>query len=442
MARLGKSFPKSARVAELLSRRHFLQALLTTSAGLLAGCAADSISSIATSTPSPTPTPNPSAPPAATPSPRPTSTMTATATLSPTVSAQPPLGTQTPSSTPTATASSTPTPTTATPIKNVVIFVQENHTFDSLFAGFPAADSEFAGQVCLEALPADPPHQHVDALTPGGATTEAARCSYTEATAPNYWQMAREFSLCDRFFSDVRGPSHPNYLMLMAAQSPIVNTPWPTDLCPDFCLDIPTLPDRLDERGLTWRDYAGLFTSIKGLVGRPEITLNDDASFFRDASEGTLPHVAWLNSAFLEEGYGKSGHPPAGLCVAENYAVEVLNAVMHGPQWNSTALFLVWDDWGGFFDHVEPPLVETWSDGTPFWYGFRVPCLVISPFARRGYVSHELHSLVSILRFTETIFDFSPLTERDAQASTMLDCFDFAQTPRPPLQFAPRACSV
>ena len=64
------------------------------------------------------------------------------------------------------------------------------------------------------------------------------------------------------------------YLMLIAAQSPIVNTPWPTDLCPDFCLDIPTLPDRLDERGLTWCDYAGLFASIKGLVGRPEITLN------------------------------------------------------------------------------------------------------------------------------------------------------------------------
>jgi phospholipase C len=259
---------------------------------------------------------------------------------------------------------------------------------------------------------------------------------------PNYWQMAREFTLCDRFFSDVRGPSHPNYLMLMAAQSPIANTPSPTDMCPDFCLDIPTLPNRLDERGLTWRDYAGLFTSIKSLVGRPEITLNDDVSFFRDVSEGKLPHVAWLNSAFLAEGYGKSGHPPAGLCQAENYAVEVINAVMQGPQWNSTALFLLWDDWGGFFDHVEPPTVEMWSDGTPFRYGFRVPCLVISPYAKRGYISHELHSFVSILRFTETLFDLPPLTERDAQASTMLDCFDFTQTPRPPLQFDPRVCSV
>ncbi len=320
--------------------------------------------------------------------------------------------------------------------------MQENHTFDSLFAGFPGADGEFAGQVCPDALSADPPHQHIDALTPGGATTAAARCSYTEATAPIYWQLAREFVLCDRFFSDARGPSHPSYLMLMAAQSPIVNTPSPTDMCPDFCLDIPTLPNRLDERGLTWRDYAGLFTGIKGLVGRSEITINNDARFFRDASEGNLSHVAWLNSAFLEEGYDKSGHPPASLCAAENYAVQVLNAVMQGPQWNSTALFLVWDDWGGFFDHVEPPTVEVWSDGTPFRYGHRVPCLVISPYARRGYVSHELHSLVSILHFIETIFDLAPLTERDAQASTMLDCFDFNQSPRLPILLSPRVCSA
>jgi phospholipase C len=191
---------------------------------------------------------------------------------------------------------------------------------------------------------------------------------------------------------------------------------------------------------LTWRDYTGLFTDIKSLVGRPEITLNDDASFFRDAQQGQLPHVAWLNSVYLESGVDKSGHPPGSLCAAENYAVQVLNAVMNSPQWPSTALFLVWDDWGGFFDHVEPPVVERWSDGTPFRYGFRVPCLVISPHARRGYLSHQLHSFVSLLRFTETIFNLKPLTERDAQASDLLDCFDFNQAPRLPLQFTPRPC--
>ncbi len=86
-------------------------------------------------------------------------------------------------------------------------------------------------------------------------------------------------------------------------------------------------------------------------------------------------------------------------------------------------------------------MVERWSDGTPFRYGHRVPCLVISPYARPGYVSHGLHSLVSLLRFTETIFELPALTERDAQASPMLDCFDFTRPPRPPLRLTPRICA-
>jgi phospholipase C len=113
---------------------------------------------------------------------------------------------------------------------------------------------------------------------------------------------------------------------------------------------------------------------------------------------------------------------------------------MNGPQWGTTALFLVWDDWGGFYDHVEPPVLETWEDGTPFRYGHRVPCIVVSPYARRGHVSHETHSLVSLLRFAETIFGLEPLTERDAAASDMLDCFDFESLPAPPLTLEPRVC--
>jgi phospholipase C len=332
------------------------------------------------------------------------------------------------------------TPAPGELIQHVLVFIQENHTFDNLFAGFPGADSAYAGQDCPDALPADPPHQHADALVADGATTRAARCSYNATSAPIYWQLAREFALCDRFFSDVRGPSHPNYLMLGAAQSPIANTPGPSDVCPQFCLDLPTLPDRLDARGLAWRDYGGLFTDIKALAGRPEVTDRDDSGLFRDAQNGTLPSVAWLNSGFLVGGDAKSGHPPASLCAAQNYAVQVLNAVMGGPQWPSTAVILVWDDWGGFYDHVAPPVVENWTDGTPFRYGFRVPCLVISPYARRGYVSHTLHSLVSTLRFIETLFGLKPLTSRDAQASDLLDCFDFTQAPRPPLVLAPLAC--
>jgi phospholipase C len=114
---------------------------------------------------------------------------------------------------------------------------------------------------------------------------------------------------------------------------------------------------------------------------------------------------------------------------------------MSSPQWRNTALFLVWDDWGGFYDHVEPPVVERWEDGTPFRYGHRVPCMVISPYARAGYVSHTRHSHVSLLHFAETIFRLEPLTGRDANASDMLDCFDFDQSPPPPFLLTERQCS-
>ncbi len=239
----------------------------------------------------------------------------------------------------------------------------------------------------------------------------------------------------------MRGPSHPNYLMMTAGQSPIIDAPLPSDVCPEFCLDIPVLPNRLDERGLTWRDYGGIFTDIKSLVGRHEVMDSNAEQFFEDAIAGTLPNIAWLNSGFLLDGDAKSGHPPASLCGGENYAVSVLNAVMSSPQWSTTALFLVWDDWGGFYDHVQPPILELWKDGTPMRYGYRVPCIVISPYARSGYVSHGLHSHVSLLHFAEIVFDLEPLTERDAQASNMLDCFDFDQQALPPLALTPRQCS-
>jgi phospholipase C len=239
----------------------------------------------------------------------------------------------------------------------------------------------------------------------------------------------------------VRGPSYPNYLMMIAGQSPIIDAPSPYNICPNFCLDISALPHRLDARGLTWHDYGGIFTGIKSLARRSEVMDYQDEKFFEDADKGTLPNVAWLNSGFLTDSYAKSGHPPASLCAGENYAVRVLNAVMRSPQWRTTALFLVWDDWGGFYDHVEPPVVERWEDGTPFRYGHRVPCIVISPYARAGYVSHALYSHVSLLRFAEIIFGLEPLTRRDANASDMLDCFDFDQSPLPPFLLTERQCS-
>ena len=327
-----------------------------------------------------------------------------------------------------------------TPIKNIIFFIQENHSFDSLFAGFPGANSQYANKDCADSLSNDPPHNNSDAFAPEGATTKEARCSYTETSASNYWKAARAFTVCDNYFADVRGPSYPNFLMMIAAQSPIIDPPTPYDVCPGFCLDIEVLPHRLDAAGLTWQDYGGVFASTRSLIGRPEVMALRDDKFFGDAERGTLPNVAWLSSDLLYDGHSKSGHPPSSLCMGENYAVRVLNAVMNSPQWPTTALFLVWDEWGGFYDHVEPPIAERWTNGMPSRYGHRVPCIVISPYARSGYVAHDFYSHVSLLRFAEAVFDLDPLTERDANADNMLDCFNFDQSPLKPVELQPREC--
>lgn len=137
-----------------------------------------------------------------------------------------------------------------------------------------------------------------------------------------------------------------------------------------------------------------------------------------------------------------SGHPPHSLCAAQNWAATAINAVMNGPQWNETALFLTWDEWGGFYDHVAPPAVEAWSDGTPFRYGWRVPTIVVSPYARRAHVSHTLYSHMSLLHFAETVFGLEPLNFRDAGANDMLDCFDFSQEPLRPFTLGELNCSA
>jgi phospholipase C len=229
--------------------------------------------------------------------------------------------------------------------------------------------------------------------------------------------------------------------MMVAAQSPIANTPFPDNACPRFCVDLPTIADRLDARGLAWRDYGGIYTNIKSKWDRPEVFDSRDEEFFADAAAGTLPSLSWLISTFLPDGDNKSGHPPGSLCQAQAYAARVLNAVMSGPQWESTAVLLIWDDWGGFFDHVQPPAVETWTDGTPIRYGHRVPCIVVNPYARMGFVSHTLYSHVSTLRLAETLFDLEPLNERDALAADMLDCFDFTQPPIAPLTLTAPECA-
>lgn len=153
------------------------------------------------------------------------------------------------------------------------------------------------------------------------------------------------------------------------------------------------------------------------------------AQFVSDAKAGHLPSVSWL----IPPG-AASEHPPYSICEGENWTVSVLNAVMQGPSWNSTAVFITWDDFGGFYDHVAPPQVDR------FGLGPRVPLLIISPFAKAGYISHTVYEHSSVLKFVETRYGLKSLTSRDGAASDMLDSFDFNQQLQSPLLITERQC--
>jgi phospholipase C len=275
---------------------------------------------------------------------------------------------------------------------------------------------------------------------------------------PNYWTYARQFVLADRYFTSVHGPSVPNYFYAIAAQSggviddsvagtgtlcdgtPAGNVPV-IDNAGNItyqapCFDFPTLADSFQGAGLGWKCYSdalpgAVFNSIRHI--RLSSTWQDHvvpaAQFLTDAENGQLPAMSWVFPPS-----GRTEHPPESVCAGENWTVQQVNGVMQGPAWNSTVIFVAYDDFGGFYDHVPPPQVDLLGMGP------RVPLLIISPFAKAGYVSHTVYEHSSILKFVETRYELPPLTARDGMASDMMDSFDFSQQPQLPLILEPRQC--
>src|SRR5215472_5670502 len=374
-------------------------------------------------------------------------------------------------------------------IKHIVFIVKENRTFDNYFGTFPGADGATSGTISTGAViplghapdvtPHDIDHSYQAAVTAidGGAMDKfdliaggnvkgdlLSYTQYTEADLPNYFAYARHFVLADAFFSSLKRPSFPNHLYTVGAQSGgAINNPansqgrWGCDSPANSrvqtldeddnfghvypCFDFDTLADRLEEKGLSWKYYApgegqsGYIWSALDAIRHIRLTalwqqhVVPTEQFVQDAQTGNLPAVSWVVTQSAQ-----SEHPPASVCAGENWTVEQLNAVMSGPAWKSTVVFLTWDDFGGFYDHVPPPVADN------FGFGPRVPLLIISPWARRGYIAHTPLEFSSVLKFIEERFDLSPLTDRDSEANDMLDSFDFDQRSLPPLILAQRQC--
>jgi len=153
------------------------------------------------------------------------------------------------------------------------------------------------------------------------------------------------------------------------------------------------------------------------------------ANFATDAQNGNLPAVSWLIPDTKN-----SDHPDSSVCVGENWTVQQINAVMQGPDWSTTAIFLTWDDFGGFYDNAVPANFDYYG------FGVRVPMIIISPYSLAGHVVHTEYEFASVLKFIETRFGLSNLTLRDLDAANMEDAFDFKQNPLPPLVLNQRTC--
>jgi len=290
---------------------------------------------------------------------------------------------------------------------------------------------------------------------------------FLDSDIPNYWSYAQHFALGDRMFSALAGPSFPNHLYTVAAQSGgAINVPsgaggsWGCDadetatvdvmgpsgaITEQFpCFDFPTLTDSLETAGVFWRYYAPsagekgyIWSSLDAIRHIRTTSQWTDRvlpyeQFPADAQNGALPAVSWLIPDI-----DVSDHPQSklGVCAGENWTVQQINAIMQGPSWPTTAIVLTWDDFGGFYDHVPPPQADQ------FGYGLRVPLIVISPYVKSGIVSHTVYELSSVLQLMETRFNLKPLSARDTIANSLLDMFDFTQAPAAPLILPLRSCS-
>jgi phospholipase C len=394
-------------------------------------------------------------------------------------------------------------PPSTTPIKHVIIVVMENRTFDNVFSGFPGADTVSAGKahdgtmIPLATVPfyglCDPDHSHgawltqwdggkmdgFDLVAPGCiGTTKTGAYNYAHlplAAVEPYWNLATQFSVADRMFASQRGPSYPGHLYLFAGTSGNqIDDPnaleWGCDApagttvetlddsgnvaAPQFpCLNVPSMGQLLDSYAIPWAYYSNnLDYNLTGKKTEISTDPLDAISYIRNTSlfaqhnlsggvgaefaallDGTLPTVSWFNPPVIG-----SDHAQTSTNIGPQYVSLLSDILMTSKYWNDTALFVTWDDAGGWYDHVSPPVL----DGNGL--GFRVPLILVSKWAKRGYVSHVQHEYGSLLKFIEEDFNLPSLGTTDLRSDDLRDMFDFsgatssAVTAKTPLAMALR----
>jgi phospholipase C len=413
------------------------------------------------------------------------------------------------------------------PIEHVIFLVKENRTFDHYFGTYPGADGATeggtlecsdAGCVPGDTIPLKPapyiqPHDITHGFSSGlysingGAMNGfniigsgqdlSGYVQHSRETLPSYWAYADRFTLADHFFTSMYGPTFPEHLYTVAAQSNGVvdnksNADTPGSYCDDpqeftqrfrdgltkqdvkrimkledeitreipdqliriaqyweetrTCFDIKVLPDLLERNGISWKYYGNADQWMNGLQAIRHVRfgpmwekVQSPETILQDLKDGELPEVSWL---IPPEGNANE-HPGSGtnVCIGENWTVQYVNAVMRSDFWPTTAIVIVWDDFGGFYDHVPPPHYDVMGLGP------RTPALIISPYTRHGdsrdggSIDSTVYEFSSVLRFIEELHGLKPMTDRDAQADPLSGAFDFTREPRlDPLILKQRDC--
>ncbi len=381
-------------------------------------------------------------------------------------------------------------------LKHIVIIVQENRSFDNLFDCFP-------GTACIKSAFNSKGHRvtlgpttfisgnighewstaianwdngkmdgfdknSFGAASGGGPIGSLAYSFIDRKDAAPYWDMAKQYTLLDRMFPDMFGPSFTGHLTLIAGTTAIspkfaeidlpVNQPYSCDSGPTnettlvarvgpsvttyhvpmYYQKIPpcftqfeTIAEVLDAKHVTWKYYAPTvqdeggqiwseFGAIKKVRYGPDWAkvVTPQTTVLTDVAAGKLPAVSWVIPDLID-----SDHPSGFSNKGPSWVSTVVNAIGESKYWNSTAIIVVWDDWGGWYDHVPPPQLDYAG------LGIRVPALLISPYAQPHKVVHTQFQFGSILHFVEDVFSLDSLGGRDATATSLTGAFDFTQTP-------------
>jgi phospholipase C len=398
---------------------------------------------------------------------------------------------------------------TSSPIKHVIIVVQENRSFDNLFATFPGADGAKRGKAAKmppsiaqncsppivkpTTVPLTPAPlaggqdlDHIysgyrleldgnkmdgfDLIGTGANGSGAPTCLYAyqyvkpSDVAP-YWDIAKQYVLADHTFQTQGSSSFTAHQDLIAGGTQISPTqalidnpsyfPWGCDANktvrtaviekfsgkvfrdgPFPCLNYATLRDLLDAKSVGWKFYAmpvqkgsggpgiwSAFDAIKAVRYSSEWHTNvtrSNLDFFTDVSNRRLPAVAWITPDAVN-----SDHPQERSDTGPSWVASIVNAIGQSRYWNSTAIVVVWDDWGGFYDHVVPPHPHNWQGGP----GFRVPMLIVSAYSK-PHVDHTVYQFGSILKFVEDVWNLGSLGNSDQSSTSIGNAFDFKMPPR------------